>query len=194
MENTLVFIENLIKNPSPSLYVILTCSACLEYFLNDLLLNYAYGHWGPNDYHATARALLSMHLKKKLDIVVPLLSNHEYRINYAHYTYKRLIALIKARNTITHNKPEAAELEYDQHYDGDKFIGFSVDTDRWDNLLKHSPDHFKYSECQTYQKALLDFVKRIFAAHYSLKGQPYQFRESKLICRNRQKDTHKRDG
>ena len=169
---------------------ILTCSACLEYFLNDLLQTYAQGHWGSRDYHSTARALLSMQLKKKLDIIVPLLSDHRYLISASHPTYRRLVDLITVRNTIIHNKPPG-DIEYDVHFEGNKVKGLLVDSDRWNNLLKQSPEHFKYSDCKKYHNALLDFIKRIFIAHYHFDGKPYQFRENKLILRNRHKNSRK---
>ena len=84
---------------------ILTCAAYLESRLNDSLhdANQQYGE-------EFALALMSLSLRNKLKILVPLLTNGKYIINTDHFVYKRLTSLISIRNRLAHAKPELEEL------------------------------------------------------------------------------------
>lgn len=177
---------NLLKtHKSLKVPFILTCAAALEYYLNDLIIDYADNYWTLEDHRDIASALISIHFKKKLNFIVPLLSNNKYMINQTHYTYKRLSDLIQRRNSLIHNKPEIADLEMAllDKKEGTKRI--VVDAKTWDKLTKNAPDIIKYSICTNYYKALEDFIKRIYNVRYGSEKNGYKFTESKLIIKNK---------
>ncbi|MBU1863725.1 MAG: hypothetical protein KKH94_08700 [Candidatus Omnitrophica bacterium] len=50
----------------------------------------------------------------KLKTLVPVLSNGKYDINKEHFVYRRLISLIRVRNSIAHAKSEMEEIVVDE--------------------------------------------------------------------------------
>ncbi len=96
------------EHESASLVIpyVLTCAAYLESKLNDSLLEFALKRYGD----AVADALMSLSLPRKLNVLVPVLTEGRYRINTKHLVYQRLISLIRVRNSITHAKSEIEEI------------------------------------------------------------------------------------
>jgi hypothetical protein len=86
---------------------VLTCAAYLEAKLNDSLHQHSIDRYGED----VANAMLSLGLPKKLNVLVPLMTDGQYRINKDHIVYQRLASLIQVRNSITHAKPELEEIE-----------------------------------------------------------------------------------
>jgi hypothetical protein len=84
---------------------ILTCAAYLESKLNDSLFIFAITRYGEE----VADALMSLRLPKKLNVLVPVMTEGRYRIKKEHIVYQRLISLIRVRNSITHAKSELEE-------------------------------------------------------------------------------------
>jgi len=85
---------------------VLTCAAYLESKLNDSLAQFAMKRYGAD----VADALMSLSLPRKLNVLVPVLTEGRYRINMKHLVYERLISLIRVRNSITHAKSELEEI------------------------------------------------------------------------------------
>lgn len=85
---------------------VLTCAAYLESKLNDSLLEFATKRYGED----VAGAFMSLSLPRKLNVLVPLLTEGRYRINREHFVYQRLASLIRVRNSITHAKSETEEI------------------------------------------------------------------------------------
>jgi hypothetical protein len=85
---------------------VLTCAAYLESKLNDSLLQFALKRYGEH----VADALMSLSLPRKLNVLVPVLTEGRYRINMKHFVYERLVSLIRVRNSIAHAKSELAEI------------------------------------------------------------------------------------
>jgi len=85
---------------------VLTCAAYLESKLNDSFLQFAMDRYGED----VTNALMSISLARKLDILVPVLTEGRYKINKDHFVYQRLISLIRTRNAITHAKSELQEI------------------------------------------------------------------------------------
>lgn len=83
---------------------IFTCAAALEATLNDHLVAHAFGEYGVDDYRRHAEALLSMALRSKLDMIVPLLSHNKYLIRSDSKSCQALIRLIGLRNKLVHSK------------------------------------------------------------------------------------------
>ncbi len=77
---------------------VLTCAAYLEAKLNDSLFHYSIMKQGED----MAEAMLSLSLPKKLNILVPALTDGNYSINKKYFVYQRLISLIRVRNSIAH--------------------------------------------------------------------------------------------
>jgi hypothetical protein len=89
---------------------ILMCATTLEARLNDELFGFASATW-KDDFKAVAEAYLSMSFRGKLNALVPVLTNNEYRINHDHFVYQRLASLISVRNVLAHPKPSVGEFE-----------------------------------------------------------------------------------
>ena len=53
---------------------------------------------------------MSLSLPRKLDVLVPVMTEGRYRMNKKHFVYQRLISLIRVRNAITHAKSETEEI------------------------------------------------------------------------------------
>jgi hypothetical protein len=68
---------------------ILMCATTLEARLNDELYGYAMRIWG-DSYKSIADAYLSMTFRSKLNALVPILTNNQYKINQDHIVYQRL--------------------------------------------------------------------------------------------------------
>ena len=81
-----------------------TCAAGLEATLNDNLVAHAFSEYGVGDYRRHAEAFLSMGLRSKLDIVVPLLSRNRFLIRSDSKSYQSLTQLIRLRNELVHSK------------------------------------------------------------------------------------------
>lgn len=81
---------------------VLTCAACLESKLNDSLLFSARKRYGDD----VAEALMWLSLPAKLNVVVPLMTQGQYRINKEHFVYRSLSSLIRTRNRLTHAKSQ----------------------------------------------------------------------------------------
>lgn len=86
---------------------VLTCAAYLEAKLNDSLHRHFIERYGED----VENVMLSLQLPKKLDVLVPFMTDGQYRINKDHIVYQRLASLIKVRNSITHAKPQLEEIE-----------------------------------------------------------------------------------
>jgi hypothetical protein len=86
---------------------ILTCAAYLEAKLNDSLHRHCAERYGDG----TSKIILSLQLPKKLEILVPFMTDGQYGINKSHIVYQRLTSLIQVRNSITHAKPTREEIE-----------------------------------------------------------------------------------
>lgn len=86
---------------------VLTCAAWLESQLNESLHQFLLRRYDEDVQHA----LLSLQLPKKLNIIVPVLTEGRYRIKKDHFVYQRLASLIHVRNSITHAKPQREEIE-----------------------------------------------------------------------------------
>jgi hypothetical protein len=100
--------HSLDPNDSPDSFdrlpFIVTCAATLECVLNESIIQYAIGHFPPEDVRRIAGAHLSMSLRGKLDCVVPLLSKSEFVNRRDSAAYQHLVKLISVRNTLMHNK------------------------------------------------------------------------------------------
>ena len=86
---------------------VLTCAAYLEAKLNDSLHRHSIERYGED----VANVMLSLGLPRKLDVLVPFMTDGQYRINKDHIVYQRLASLIQVRNSITHAKPQLEEIE-----------------------------------------------------------------------------------
>lgn len=86
---------------------ILTCAAYLESKLNDSLSHFAAKRFGDD----ISDALMSLSLPKKLNVLVPIMTEGAYQVNKQHFVYQRLASLIRVRNTIAHAKSEIEEIE-----------------------------------------------------------------------------------
>jgi len=88
---------------------VLTCAAYLESKLNESLFLFAMKRYG----NEVADALMSLSLPKKLNVLVPVLTDGKYRINTKHIVYQRLASLIRVRNSLAHAKSEIEEVDED---------------------------------------------------------------------------------
>jgi hypothetical protein len=95
---------------------ILMCATTLEARLNDELHGYASKTWKDN-YKSIADAYLSMSFRGKLNALVPILTNNQYRINHEHTVYQRLASLVTVRNLLAHPKPTVGEFEVEESPD-----------------------------------------------------------------------------
>ena len=82
---------------------ILMCATTLEAKLNDELHNYAVKLW-KDEFATIANSYMSMSFKSKLNSLVPILTDNQFRINQDHFVYKCLASLIKVRNKLVHPK------------------------------------------------------------------------------------------
>lgn len=99
--------DSLEKRDSLVLPYVLTCAAYLESKLNDSLSHFAAKRFGDD----ISDALMSLSLPKKLNVLVPVMTNGKYQINKQHSVYQRLASLIRVRNTIAHAKSEMEQVD-----------------------------------------------------------------------------------
>jgi hypothetical protein len=85
---------------------VVTCAIYLESKLNESLFQFSTKRYGDD----VATALMSLSFGRKLNVLVPLLTDGQYTINKAHFIYQRLVSLIRVRNSIAHPKPESEEI------------------------------------------------------------------------------------
>jgi hypothetical protein len=86
---------------------VLTCAAYLESKLNESLFLFALKRYG----NEVADALMSLSLPKKLNVLVPVLTDGKYRMNTKHIVYQRLVSLIRVRNSLAHAKSDIEEVD-----------------------------------------------------------------------------------
>ena len=58
-----------------------------------------------------------MNFRGKLNALVPILTNNQYRINHEHIVYQRLASLITVRNFLAHPKPTVGEFVVEESPD-----------------------------------------------------------------------------
>lgn len=87
---------------------VLMCATTLEARLNDELHDFAATNWR-DSFKPIADAYMSMNFRGKLNALVPILTNNQYRINQDHVVYQRLVSLISVRNLLAHPKPTVSE-------------------------------------------------------------------------------------
>jgi len=127
-----------------------TCAAALESTLNDHLVAYAFSEYGVGDYRRPAEALLSMGLRSKLDMVVPLLSDNRFLVRSDSKPYQSLSRLISLRNELVHSKSFFVEcVKWDEEQDEMVF-----EKEKHDNMLKRGMRSVEASNCIEFYQAL----------------------------------------
>lgn len=85
---------------------VLSSAAYLEARINDALFHFALMKYGEE----IAATFIALPLPKKLESVVPILTEGRYSINKQYFVYERLQQLIRTRNALAHSKSEFEEM------------------------------------------------------------------------------------
>lgn len=137
-----------------------TCAAALEATLNDHLVAYAFSEYGVGDYRRPAEAFLSMSLRSKLDIVVPLLSHNKFLVRSDSKSYQVLSQLIRLRNELVHSKSFFVEcIKWNEEQDE-----LIVDKKQHDKMKERGIRAVKSSNCIEFYQALRSLDECFFYA------------------------------
>ncbi len=135
-----------------------TCAAALEATLNDHLVAYAFEEYRLVDYRRHAEALLSMGLRSKLDMVVPLLSRNNFLLRYESNQYQILVKLIRLRNDLVHSKSffvECVKLDETK----EKIV---IDKEKNERMLKRGLRSVEATNCRDFYLALKSLDENFF--------------------------------
>lgn len=135
---------------------VLFTGTCLEYLLNDLLIEHSSRYFHDNNQKQYAESFISMNFKAKLTCVLPIISNNRFSINIDSTEYKSLCDLISQRNRIAHGKDfyigaEPTDIQADSSF------SIKIDIDKTNNPLIIS-----LKQCQDYKKAIDTFYDDVF--------------------------------
>ena len=133
---------------------ILTCAAALEAKLNDELVTWAWVTLGRESYKRIADALLSMNLRGKVDVLVPILTGNRFEFRKDSSEYQSLGRLVSQRNTLVHDKAyyESFEIEIDDPANP-KSVQFPPDA--IEKMQKAPFRSASANDCQGYYAALM---------------------------------------
>jgi hypothetical protein len=127
-----------------------TCAAALEATLNDHLVAYAFCEFDVGNYRRPAEAFLSMNLRSKLDVVVPLLSHNRFLVRSDSKPYQALRRLIRLRNELVHSKSFFVEcVKWNEEQD--KPV---INKNQQDKILKRGMRSVEASNCIEFYQAL----------------------------------------
>jgi hypothetical protein len=135
-----------------------TCAAALEATLNDHLVAYAFEEYGIDDYRRHADAVLSMGLRSKLDMVVPLLSHNKFLIRSESKSYQVLIQLIRLRNELVHSKSFFVECV--TWSEAQEKVVF--DKKKHETMLKRGLRSVEAADCREFYLALESLDEKFF--------------------------------
>lgn len=137
---------------------IFTCAAALEATLNDHLVAYAFEEYRLVDYRRHAEALLSMGLRSKLDMVVPLLSHNNFLLRSESKQYQMLIKLVRLRNELVHSKSlfvECVKLDETE----EKVV---INKKKYERMLKRGLRSVEATDCREFYLALKSLDENFF--------------------------------
>ena len=94
----------------------ITCAAALESRLNDEIVQFSYKSF-ETAARKMAESFLTMSFRGKLNTIVPFLTSNRFVFNTDHEVYKRLLSLIKVRNSLVHPKAFFKDISIQQEVD-----------------------------------------------------------------------------
>ena len=101
------FLLGEIENDPEKEYLIPSLIICLclgiESVVNDVFIDFFHRKIG-NDYKDCVKPFIFMRIDEKFSVLIPLVSNYEYRLNKDHADLKKVLALFEFRNHLTHVK------------------------------------------------------------------------------------------
>ena len=154
---------------------VLTCAATLEYLLNDLIAAHTLHNYNIELADSIADSLYRLPFLNKL-ITIPTLATHgRLRVNRNSDTYGALKRLIRVRNTLVHNKTNAADLDCEMTEDGSLHFRLPM------RVLENHPQSIQVKDCEKYREALLDFVSFCHAGRARDTFSPDSIKPSKFL-------------
>ncbi len=135
---------------------VLFCATSLEYFLNDIFINYSYKYFQDERQKRYAESLITLRLKVKLLIFIPIISGNKLQWNLDSSEYNTLNEIIRKRNKIAHGKDffQGLETNLTDNYDG---FSISLKDFKDDNPLLTTK-----KDCDRYLKAIESFIENIY--------------------------------
>jgi|GEM_PF-4080862 len=99
---------------------LLTIAIALEALLNDAIVSTCFKIYPESDYKSIAESYLTMSLKGKLNVAIPIATKSKYIINKQSSVYQSLTELITIRNQLAHTKSFVGKLSFSNvEADGD---------------------------------------------------------------------------
>lgn len=115
---------------------LLTIAIALEALLNDSIVSSCFKIYPENDYKNIAESYLSMSLKGKLSVAIPIATRSNYIINKQSIVYQSLSELITTRNQLAHTKSFVSKLSF-TNVETDGENGFKADAVEIDSEWYH---------------------------------------------------------
>jgi len=136
---------------------VLFSGTCLEYLLNDLLIEHSSIFFHDVNQKKYAESFISMNFNAKLTCILPIISNHRFLINIESIEYKNLCEMITQRNGIAHGKDFYIGADpMDIQEDSSFYI--KIDLDK----INNNPLKIALNQCHDYKKALDTFYNEIY--------------------------------
>lgn len=148
--------ENLDEKVIP---FIITCAAALECLFNDNIIAHTFETFGEDNYKRYTDGLIAMGLRRKLDYIIPLLSENKYTLKSTTNTYQQLAKLISVRNRIMHAKSSVEEYEILEFEKGE--IPKIVISAPAEHFTQVSLFNISINEAKKFFEALLNFYSVI---------------------------------
>jgi hypothetical protein len=136
---------------------VLFTGTCLEYLLNDLLIEHSLRFFHNKNQRKYTESFISMNFNAKLTCILPIISNHRFSINIDSAEYKNLCDMITQRNRIAHGKDfylgaDTVDIKEDSSF------SIKIDLER----INNNPLKISLKQCQDYKKAIDTFYNEIF--------------------------------
>jgi hypothetical protein len=144
--------------PSSFIPFVVTAAAALECLLNDNLIMHCQYVFGLNPNDKFANAFLSMSLRGKLEIIIPLLTSSKYVIRHDSSTYRQLNRLVKLRNDLMHGKSFLKEHDVSIEHSEPGGVAFSI------KLPKMAYQEISQDDCLTFLRALQE-LDNLLSSH-----------------------------
>lgn len=166
---------------------VVTCAAALESLLNDYLITYSSYMYGLDNYNRFAEALLSIRLRGKLDIIIPLITDNKFIIKEDTNIYQKLIKLIRIRNELVHGKSLFNEYDLSVECYGKDGIKFSPI-----KLQKGKKTTFNttLNDCRDFLSAIEEFESILSTKNIWQKDQLIKEENNKLLAKLPERKYH----
>ena len=157
----------------------LTIAVALEALLNDAIISFCFKIYPESDYRGIAESYLSMSLKGKLLVVVPLASNSKFILDKSSDVYHSLVNLIKVRNELAHTKSFISKITLKSvDSDGGGLIadGLEIDPEWYDKQFDRPLFHGGYEQASSCLEAI-----KLLSSLLMIKGENPRFSEYEFV-------------